>query len=325
MTDNRKSLKNFFAAGKRPTEEHFHKLIDAALIMEDEAFRKTGPDGLHIATTKGGNGLLSFGRVGAGAQFSDSLASWRLSFVEKGTNILALQREPNRKEPLPTVLTIEQGLEGNARVSFVADMLIGAKQHGDTDQPRSALDVGGAIRSHGRLGDEWVPIDGDEVYADGAYHAITPPISGCVAYEIIAGVGQPNMGSGRFAMVHAIATNCFNPGFWDNPFRLKNPIRQQHSYYGRRSDRLQLCWERKGLHPKGALPKDDDPNTVHGRDGLYRLMIRSRTSYDDPKVKIRVFVTKLWYDSQMQPGPSIEPRDNQRVSMPGVSAELKVP
>lgn len=311
MTHNRATLKRFFAAGARPTEEQFAALIEASLIMEDEGFRKTIDDGLRISTTGNGDSLMSFGRRG------ETVSSWRLAFVGNGTDKLALQRAPTLNTPPPTVLAIRQDEAKNARVEVVANVAIGARPGDGDGLARSALDVEGAVRSRGRLGHELKPIA-----ADGSYHAITPPLHGCVAFEVIAGVGTPDKGSGRFAMVHAIAMNSFNPGIWDNVFGRKNPIRAQHSYYRRRSDRLQLCWQRKGVAPVEAPPTGEDPNEMHGRDGRYRLMIRSRTNYEDPAITIRAHVTQLWYDALMLPGDAARPpSDNQLVAEPGVGID----
>lgn len=305
MAHDRTTLKRYFAAGARPTADQFGALIDSALIMVDEGFEKTETDGLRILTKGSGNALLSFGRPG------ENLSQWRLDFRDNGSDGLVLLRSPNQANAIATpALTLRQANSGeNAEAELAANVAIGhAQDHkGNSIGPRSALDVRGAVRADGRLGREVIHP------ADGKPHALTSKsLRGCVAFEVMAGVGRE--GSGRFALMHAIALNTFNPSPWDNLFWLKRRIRCNHAYYDRRSDRLKLRWA-KSDEPSLDSRHPSDPNDAYGRDGRYELQISTRTDYEDPAVKIRAFVTQLWYDVEMSGDPQVD-RTFQRLGKP---------
>jgi hypothetical protein len=172
-----------------------------------------------------------------------------------------------------------------------------------TTTPQDELDVPGIIRAGGRRGQEAHPqvVNGqpDHLVADGKFHALTPDLHGCQAFEVVAGVGLPE--SGRFALLHAVALNTFNPIWWDNLFGLKKRIRHTHAYYLRSVDRLQLRW----------VPSSDNPTRGHGEQATYQLKIRTRRDYLGGKrlrgevrledeVPIRAFVTRLWFDDMAE-------------------------
>ena len=301
-TQDRATLKRYFAAGARPTEEQFASLIDSALIMDDEGFRKTLDDGLRIVTAGESKALLSFQRP------ASVRADWSIGFPNNQGDRLLVKRGPLQSTtPLdPTVLSL-------AAAGAAPRVRIGA-----SDAPQAAeLDVVGAISSDGRMGRAC-----QSVLADGDYHDITGVLSGCVAFEVMAGVGLP--GTGRFALLHAVAMNTYNPAWWENLFGLKKPIRCQHAYYARASDRLQLRWDPRpkgasppppGSEPGGLAKLEDtlfgwagDVNAKFGRDSHYVLQIKTRSSYADPQQPtppIKAFVTRLWYDSMMlAPAPA---------------------
>lgn len=315
MTHDRATLKGYFSAGARPNADQFGALIDSTLIMVDEGFEKTDAEGLRILTTGSGNALLSFGRSGEG------LSQWRLDFRDNGSDALALTRAPlQTTRPCPPALAFHQtGDGGNAEAQLAANVAIGiARDPGDKDIPaRSALDVRGAVRSDGRVGREII------LPANGKMHPLTAQsLHGCVAFEVMAGVGLK--GSGRFALMHAIAMNTFNPGPWENLFGLKKRIRCQHAYYRRRSDRLKLRWT-KSDDPAIDARQADDPNNEYGRDGRFELKIGTRVDYDNPEVEIRAFVTQLWYDPEMSGDRTLD-RAYQRLGDPhGQPREPVVP
>lgn len=305
MAHDRTTLKRYFSAGARPTADQFGALIDSALIMVDEGFEKTEADGLRILTKGSGNALLTFGRRG------ENLSQWRLDFRDNGSDGLMLLRSPNQANAIATpALTIRQvNSSENAEAELAANVAIGIAHDPDGNLigPRSALDVRGAVRADGRLGREVI------LPADGKPHALTSKgLQGCVAFEVMAGVGVE--GSGRFALMHAIALNTFNPSPWDNLFGLKKRIRCNHAYYRRRSDRLKLRWA-KSEEPTLDSRQPSDPNNSYGRDGRYELQIGTRTDYEDPAIQIRAFVTQLWYDAKMTGDPTVD-RTFQRLGDP---------
>lgn len=309
---DRATLKSYFAAGARPTADQFGAFIDSSVIMVDEGFEKTEADGLRILTKGSSNALISFGRRGEGS------SQWGLDFRDNGNNGLVLGRGPRDDNGLvhPALALRQADPSVNAEAELAANLAIGRAQDGNGSPigARSALDVRGAVRAEGRLGREIM------LPADGIMHSLTAKsLHGCVAFEVMAGVGLN--GSGSFALMHAIAVNAYNPGPWpwDNLFGLKRPIRCNHAYYRRRSDRLKLCWA-KVDEPTSDTRKPNDPNATYGREGHYQLRLGTRTAYDDPNVRIQAFVTRLWYDAEMTGDAAIE-RAGQRLVDPGGQPE----
>jgi hypothetical protein len=284
---NRVTLRSFFEPGLRPSRDHFADLIDSALIMDDEGFSKTPSDGLKVVTTKDELGLISFQR-----QLS-SRVNWSMAFLDHAGRQLALKPSSVKDPSVPPMVTFlasekDAGLNvggdddaptgrepGEVRIN--ANVRIGA------DAPAFKLDVAGTVSADGRIGRECTPLR-----ADGVSHPITPVLSGCVAFEVMAAVSGPKS-RGRFALLHAIAMNAYNPIWWDDVFGLRRRIRSQHAYYSRRSDRLQLSWEK-------TEDRKRDPNDVHGMDAKFTLNIRTRSTYldDDPNIRIQAYVTRLW-------------------------------
>ena len=285
---SRDTLRGYFVAGRRPTQDDFSDLIESMLNINDEGFNKTRDDGLCVTSLSDSNALMSFYH----ANSSEYRAEWAISFgsgtdATSGRDRLAFRRpgysdKTDDHPARPPLLT----LDASALVDADEAPRVGV----NTAQPRHALDVTGTVRADGRLGREMI---GD---ADGHYQALTPYVSGCHAYEVVAGVGH--RGTGRFALMRAIALNTFNPIWWDNLFFLKKRIRAEHAYYSRRSDRLQLRW----------APRAGAAYAGHGHDASYQLQIRTRADYmadarvdgkvvDDAKrVYFRAYVTQLWFD-----------------------------
>jgi len=115
------------------------------------------------------------------------------------------------------------------------------------------------------------------VPADSQWHNISGPLNGCQAFEVMAGVG--NKGTGKYALMKAVALNTFNPrGLLFNLFNLKKRIKYQQAYYLSRSNRIKLRWQGKG--------------------GEYFLQMRSNCHYGEG-VRIRFYLTQLWFDQDM--------------------------
>jgi hypothetical protein len=149
----------------------------------------------------------------------------------------------------------------------------------NTAAPRHTLDVAGIVGSTGRAG-TWPLPEGKELRADGEWHALTEPLSGCQGFEVVAGVGRP--GFGRYAMMRAVALNAHHPPRgWFDWLTGRNRIRAQHAWYGKRCDRLELSWI-------------SEP----GSSTDYRLSIRTRCNYEADAV-IQAHVTRLWFDPTM--------------------------
>lgn len=310
MAFDRTTLKRYFSAGARPTEDQFGALIDSTLIMVDEGFEKTEADGLRILTKGTSNALVSFGRPGVDP------SQWRLDFHDNGSDALLLQRSPHLAgdSAVPALSLRQSGPDAVAEAELAANLAIGHQKdkEGNPIRPRNALDVRGVVRADGRLGREVL------LPANGKPQTLSEPgLQGCVAFEIMAGVGRE--GSGRFALMHAIAMNTFNPSPWDNLLGLKRRIRCQHAYYRRRSDRLKLRWA-KSVPADEDARHSDDPNEAYGRLGRFELQISTRTDYEDPEVQIRAFITQLWFDN-MAGTPDRSAVARQGAELPGYATD----
>lgn len=261
---NRETLRQYFGDGQRPTSQHFGDLIDSALNLRDEGFEKTAAQGLHVGAAVGQDALMTFLRS---AQPQDAL--WRASLApdDDALHIGRPAASGADDEAAPPLLSLSpDGRVGIGRA-----------------QPRHALDVAGVVAASGRIG----TARGDGALAlpaDGAWHDITETLTGCQAYEVMAGVGRP--GSGQFALLHAVALNTWQPAtFWSTwlPWLpQRRTVRASHAHFQRRADRLSLCWEGRG-----------------GRDASYRLRIRSGCDYG-AGVSIQVSLTQLWFDPLMR-------------------------
>jgi hypothetical protein len=259
---NRETLKNFFKKGALPSEQQFGDLIESSLNMLDEGFSRTPSNGVEITTHGDRERLLTFFR-------GDDPENPRWSFGFHGDGD-ALHFVPRTGEaaagPLPPLTVAAPGRVGV-----------------NTASPGFALDVNGVVRAAGRIGVN--PTGELAVPANGEWQDITGALTGCQAFEVMAGVGKKK--SGRYALMHAIALNVFNPrGFLFNFLNRKKRISYSQAYYLSRRDMLRLRW--------------------HGEGEDYRLQLRSNTDYGDD-VKIRYFITQLWFDSAMSGEPS-EPR-----------------
>ena len=282
---DRDTLFKYFKAGELPTEAHFHDLIESTLNMRDEGFRKTPDRGLEISTSVGAHALLTF--------FRAENARQPLWTVRYGDKVESQGENTGEKLELRAVDSSEGTLANpNALLTLYRKGQVGINTR---QAPRHTLQVEGVVGSTGRAGTFALPEPDKPPMADGKWHPLTPELSHCVAFEVVATAGgAPN--SGRQAMLHAIAVNAHNARLdwfyrgaqdgrirrwldsrlnrWFNP---KNRIRCHDAWYGERCDRLELEWQRF----KGDAPRS------------YRLMIRTQCDYESPE-PIQVHVTRLW-------------------------------
>jgi hypothetical protein len=255
---NRQTLRNFFTAGKLPTQDHFGDLIDSTLNMTDEGFRKSAQNGLEISAPVGHDALISLYR-----DRTPQSPVWSISCNTDRDRLNLNSGAVGDAGGKPPVLSLDAG----ARVGV------------NTAAPRYTLDVAGIVGSEGRIGLS-PPPDSPPAVTDGQWHDITGALTGCQAFEVMAGTGR--RGSGRFSLLHAIALNTFNPASGLFEFlSSRKRIRASSAYYGRRCDQLQLRW-----------------SGTSGDHAEYRLQIRTRCDYHEP-LRIQHFVTRLWFDEQM--------------------------
>lgn len=255
---DRQSLKRFFRAGALPAEEQFADLIDSMLNMTDEGFRKSVEQGYEISAAAGYDVLLSFFR-----DQDPEAPLWDVGFSGAEGQLQFRARRHGEDRPAPVYCLDPAGRAGV-----------------NTASPQATLDVEGEIRSRGRVGSYPPPSDAT-LLADGQWHDLTGDLEGCQAFEVVAGAGR--RGSGRFALLHAVALNTYNPRFRVlDLLRSKRGIRSTHAFFARRCDRLQLRWSGSS-----------------GRDACYRLQIRSGCDYGRG-ASIQAHLTQLWFDRHME-------------------------
>lgn len=250
---NRDTLKHFFSKGSLPSEDQFHDLIDSAVNQIDEGFDKSPDNGLEITPAGNRDSLISFFR-----SQDPERPIWSIDYG--AGDGLDFTQQAKKVTPLSL------GADGKVGIGNTA--------------PKWQLDVGGVIAATGRIG---VYRQGT-VPADGQWHDLTDGLDGVHAFELIAGAGKRK--SGRYALIHAFALNCFNPrGWFFNFLNRKKAIDSRQSYYRSTSDKLKLRWR--------------------GDDKKYFLQIKSNSDYGDG-IRISYYITRLWFDEDMsgsRPGP----------------------
>ncbi len=279
---NRATLRNFFRAGRMPTEENFADLIDSTLNMVDEGYAKSPENGVEITSLGSANALASFY-----TQRDPRTVQWSIAYGrDTGTG--------DRKQLLFAARSA--GAAGPSVMTLDPLGRVGIR----TQSPRHALEVDGVVCSAGRLGSyKPGPSSGGDapgetgyepspVLADGKPHDITGWLRGCQAFEVVAGVGD--RGKGRYSLLHAIAMNTYNPApsllDW---FRPRRRIRVTTAFFGTRCDKLELRWD-----------------GTSGKDARYRLLLRTRCPYAEG-VRIQYHITRLWFDPAMDGALPPEP------------------
>ncbi|SNX71083.1 hypothetical protein SAMN05878503_10836 [Cereibacter ovatus] len=255
-TQDRTTLKSFFREGALPTAEHYRDLIDSSVNQVEDGFSKTVADGLRLSSLGSSRRVLSF-YEGVGTPYP----AWVMDHGDDNS----LHLRPDRGGAAPAAV---------AGLTLTRDGRLGVHEA----QPGCRMDVDGVVRMSGRMGR--AILDDDAVPADGRWHDITPELTGCQAFEVMAGVGgEP--GEGRYSMLHAVAMNAFHPrnGVLNWLFG-RRPIRAQTAMYGRFADRIRLRWVPTALRHH------------------FRLQIRANSSFGPDKV-IRYSLTQLWFDPTM--------------------------
>ena len=253
---SRIALKSIFKAGQLPCEEDFADLIDSTVNVLEEGIEKTRETGLKILQ------ITESGKL--------------MSFYENSTEGNPLWYSEIRKDVSGNRSGLHLSTPGIDESSSVLS-LVGPIPEGDpnsigvgigTREPECTLDVNGVIASSGRIGKE---NDNFKVPTDGKWHDITEELSGCQAFEIMAGAGGQE-DEGKFALTHAIAVNVFHG---------RPKINVTQSYYGGRSSRIDVRW-------------------VAGSEKYrFKLQLRVRCAYKNGSF-VRYRLTKLWYDNFME-------------------------
>jgi hypothetical protein len=260
---NRSTLRRYFAKGRLPTEDQFGDLIDSTLNPIDEGFDKSLKHGFEISLIGKHKRLISFFKADAPIN-----AVWTIEYDNEQERLLIRQPETDT----PADVDGDAGNPAAVAMTFSRDGQVGINNL----DPVHALDVGGWVAAQGRIGAN--PDQLKTVAADGEWHDITGPLQGCQALEVVAGVGAK--GTGKYALMNAIAMNTFNPRGWISNFlNLKKRIKYHHAYYLSRGYRIKLRWFTK-------------------EDGYY-LQMRTVCGFGGD-IKIRFYLTRLWFDWEMK-------------------------
>lgn len=244
---NRNTLKNYFSKGSLPSESHFSDLIDSMLNMLDEGFDKSPENGLEISPLGRHENLISFYR-----KIDQDNPLWSIKYDQDKDKLLFVQCRDDK-----VVLVL------------APDGKVGVKKK----NPEYDLDVEGVVAAEGRIGS----YRQGRVPADGRWHRIVENLDGCQAFEIMAGAGRKK--TGKYALMHALALNTFNPkGIWFNFLNRKKSIRYTQAYYRSGADKLKLRWV--------------------GETRKYHLEIKSNGDYGEGK-EIQYSITRLWFDEYM--------------------------
>ena len=253
---DRTTLKAFFRDGALPTAEHYRDLIDSGVNQIDDGYSKTATDGLRLTSVGGSQRLLSL--------FESLSAEYPAWVIDHGTDDSSLHFRHGG-----------DAADAGPGISFSPEGRLGVQ----TETPEWHLDVNGTTRMRGRIG--FANDKFSEIPADGGWHTIIDELTGCHAFEIMAGAGG-TPGKGRYSMINAIAMNAYHPRNWilNRIFR-RRKIKAQTAMYGSYADRIRLRWvAEKAPHS-------------------YRLEMRTNAHFGKDKV-IRYYITRLWFDPTME-------------------------
>ena len=246
---DRKTLKKYFEAGRLPSSAQFADLIDSTLNVVEEGFDKTAEDGFKVSQLDHTGKLVSFYE-----NIDVRRPLWYLHIdMASGGLIFGNQANPN-------VLALDTEARRDRADS---ESEIGVRVGINKPAAEYELDVDGTVAARGRIGSR-----GEDVPADGKWHAITKALDGCQALEIVAGVGKK--GSGKYALVHAMALKTFDA---------KGKITYTQAHYGSRCNRIKLRWKKKARRAT--------------------LQLKTRCCYGEG-VFVRYYLTRLWFDPFMQ-------------------------
>lgn len=252
---DRETLKGKFRNGKIPSEKEFADLIDSMLNTLDEGFDKSPDDGLKVSQLLNTGRLISFYQ-----NITVESSMWHIG-LGQATKNLQFGNQFNKN-----VLTLRSQRNADTEAGINSRMGVGI----NTENPQYELDVGGTIASFGRLGRKGEMA----VPADGNWYDITDTLSGCQAFEVMAGVGGEDA-DGKYALTHAFVLNTFNA---------KSEIDYHRTYYGSKCNRIELRWQ-----------KADVSNDTF----QYKLQMRVECPYGD-NIWIKYYLTQLWFDTLMR-------------------------
>ena len=215
---SRETLKRLFQKGAMPAQDAFGALIESMLNIVDQQFDKNAHDGLKVGQIGQGR-LMSFYH-----DIADKSAIWSVRMDKTGGSLVF-----GTGGPQPADGPDAPGYRKAMALSPASTELRFATLSG---APRAAasqfeLDLQGRIVADGRIGRACASVP-----ADGHWHDLTSDLTGCQAFEVMAGAGKRD--SGKYALLHAYALSAFQGG--------KNEITCHQAHYGSKCSRLELRW-----------------------------------------------------------------------------------
>ena len=202
---NRQTLKNYFQKGGFATEKHFVDLIDSSLNIID--------DGISINQKHG----------------------FKLNPLGYSTRLMSFFKKTTQKESDFSLNLNQDNIEGlsiNDREGFPLLKFDQKKQIGvHTNEPRFDFDIKGVLGVDTKSGNYAIgAVDGD-----GSWQTVIANLDGINGFEVVASI-RGKIGSGRYAMAHAIALSTFGGR------SSRNTIKNTHAYYGSFFNKLSFRW-----------------------------------------------------------------------------------
>jgi len=173
---NRKTLKEYFGKGKKPSSEQFADLVDSMLNIVDDGFNKSPEKGLLLSPLNEESAVMEIRR-----SILDDHASWVIGLGKQDE--LLIYRE-------------------SGEVPYLILYKDGGMQLGNKENPVNVV-VNGNIQAHSFVGGH---LEG-KVPADGKWHPVIEKEYGCRSYSIMAGCGLKN--KGKYAVIGVTAMHCF--------------------------------------------------------------------------------------------------------------------
>lgn len=256
---DRRALKEKFKKGKMPSEHDFSNLIDSMINILEEGFDKTSDEGLKISQLMGSGRLLSFYE-----NIAVDSPQW---FLELGIGDNKLHFGTPDTPHVLSLRSYYEEVDGENSTKVAVGI--------NKEVPQATLDVEGTIASTGRMG----KVGEMPVLADGEWWDITEPLTGCEAFEIVAGVGGQDA-DGKYALLHSFALNTFNG---------KSSINHHQAHFGHKCNKIELQWV--------GVPAQ---SPFH-----FKLQMRVQCSYGSG-IWVKYHINRLWFDPLML-NSNIEP------------------
>jgi hypothetical protein len=193
---NRKTLKELFEDGMRPSGASFSNLIYSMVNKLDDGIEKNFDHGLSLSP-QGNNAesLLSLFH-----QVDDAHSAWTIGLTRKEEG---------------GALNFKEGKTNKSRLYLKQNGAIGI----NTTHPKHLLDINGTLGVKIRKG----TFAQGEVLANGKWQTILKNQTDCQLFELTASA-RGNKGEGKYAVLYAVALNPYAGK--------KGMIKKYQSYYG---------------------------------------------------------------------------------------------